>query len=223
MSYPDIKDAVEMDKAASEKGFNYHFSKRLIDIVGSLFGIVLFSPLFVIIFIAVKLEDPKAKALYSHKRIGYMGKSLNCWKFRSMVRDADKLFHTLSKEELYEFSQTFKIKDDPRVSKVGRILRKTSMDELPQFFNILKGEMSIVGPRPVVEEEMKLYGEHDWVLTAIIPGLTGYWQVHGRSDTTYEERVAMDVFYARNRSLSLDLQIMVLTLTKEIIRKYGAY
>lgn len=200
----------------------YIFFKRLIDIVGSVLAAVLFSPLFLITFVAVKLEDPKVPAFYSHMRVGQNGVLFKCWKFRSMVRDADRLFAGLSEEQKLEYDMTFKIKDDPRVTKLGRFIRKTSIDEMPQFYNIFMGEMSLVGPRPVIPKEAERYGDCAWVLTGLKPGLTGYWQVHGRSNTTYEERIAMDVHYAKNRNIRMDLGIMAKTLVR-VIRKEGAY
>lgn len=203
-------------------GPTYLFFKRLLDIAGSVLAAVLFSPLFLITFVAVKLEDPKAPVFYSHTRVGQNGVLFKCWKFRSMVRDADRLFGALSQEQKLEYAMTFKIKDDPRVTKLGRFIRKTSIDEMPQFYNIFMGEMSLVGPRPVIQKEAELYGECAWVLTSLKPGLTGYWQVHGRSDTTYEERVAMDVHYAKNRNTMMDLGIMAKTFVR-VIHKEGAY
>ena len=199
----------------------YLFLKRLLDIVGSILAAVFFAPLFLITFLAEKLDDPRAPAFYGHVRVGENGKLFKCWKFRSMVMDAERVLAELAEEQKLEYAITFKLKDDPRVTKLGRFIRETSIDEIPQIYNIIAGDMSLVGPRPVVSDEVGLYGDCAWVLTRIKPGLTGYWQVHGRSDTTYEERVMMDVHYAQNRSMAMDLGIMAKTVIR-VIRREGA-
>lgn len=203
------------------KGFIYDFIKRIIDIVGSLLGIVILSPIFLIVALAIKIEDPKGNIIFGHKRVGLNGEPFKCWKFRSMVHNAEEVLKTLSPEQKKEYSETFKLKDDPRITKVGNFIRKTSLDELPQLFNILKGEMSIVGPRPIVTKELEFYGEYAKYFTSIKPGLTGLWQVSGRSDTTYDERVELDMEYIIKRNTLLDIYIIFMTIIK-VIKREGA-
>ncbi len=152
---------------------------------------------------------------YGHQRIGHRGDAFRCWKFRTMVRDADKaLQERLAADPALraEWEATRKLTNDPRVRPLGRFLRRTSLDELPQLWNVLRGEMSMVGPRPVVREELGLYGRHAKAYMSVKPGLTGAWQVSGRSNTTYDERVALDVDYVQNATLWRDLRIVVKTV-----------
>ena len=161
---------------------------------------------------------------YSQKRIGKNGKYFKMYKFRTMVVDADKKLEEMLKnnEELrIEFEQTRKLKNDPRITKIGSILRKTSLDEFPQFINVLKGEMSLVGPRAVIDGEIDMFGIHKQEVLSVKPGITGYWAANGRSDTTYDERVAMETYYARNMSLSLDIKIICKTVIS-VLKKEGA-
>ena len=144
------------------------------------------SPLFLIISIAVKL-DSKGPAFFVHKRIGKDGKIINVYKFRTMVDNAEGLIRKFTPEQLKKFNENFKLEDDPRITRIGKFLRKTSLDELPQLLNILKGELSIIGPRPVVSNELERYGENKEKFLSVTPGLTGYWAANGRSCTTYEE------------------------------------
>ncbi|SCI44278.1 MULTISPECIES: sugar transferase [unclassified Romboutsia] len=203
------------------KSFIYNFIKRTIDIVGSLLGIVILSPIFLIVALAIKIEDPKGSIIFGHKRVGLNGKQFKCWKFRSMVHNAEEVLKTLSPEQKKEYSETFKLKNDPRITKVGNFIRKTSLDELPQLFNILKGEMSIVGPRPIVTKELDFYGEYAGYFMSIKPGLTGLWQVSGRSDTTYDERVELDMEYIIRRNTLLDIYIIFMTAIK-VVKREGA-
>lgn len=169
--------------------------------------------------------DSQGSVFYGHLRIGLMAKRFKAWKFRSMVQDADQLLREyLSRhpELREEWERDQKLKNDPRVTRVGRLLRKTSLDELPQLWNVLKGEMSLVGPRPIVEEEIGRYGSHFSLYTKVRPGLTGLWQVSGRNDTTYAERVSMDAYYVRNWSPWLDLYILART-TWVVLFGRGAY
>lgn len=203
------------------KSFIYFFIKRTIDIVGSLLGIIILFPIFLIVALAIKIEDPKGNIIFGHKRVGLNGEQFKCWKFRSMVHNAEEVLKTLSPEQKKEYSETFKLKNDPRITKVGNFIRKTSLDELPQLFNILKGEMSIVGPRPIVTKELDFYGEYAQYFMSIKPGLTGLWQVSGRSDTTYDERVELDMEYIVKRSTALDIYIIFMTAIK-VIKREGA-
>ena len=184
--------------------------KRLIDIIGSLIGIILLSPIYIIIAILIKFDSP-GKIVFGHTRKGKGGKDIKVYKFRTMYSNANEIFESFTSEQKEEYYKNFKLDNDPRVTKLGGFLRKTSLDELPQLFNILKGDMSIVGPRPIVEKEISKYGDKAEKLFSVVPGLAGYWQANGRSDTTYEERVEMDMYYIDNMSFYLDVKILFQT------------
>ena len=198
----------------------YNTLKRTIDLICSCLALVLLSPIFLLIAIAVRL-DSKGPVFFGHKRIGQDGKIIKVYKFRSMVINAAEVFNNFTSEQKTEFEKNFKLENDPRITKVGDFLRKTSLDELPQLLNIIIGNMSIVGPRPIVEKEKVKYGIYIDKLVSVKPGLTGYWQAHGRSDTTYDERVQMDMYYIDNRSTLLDFKIIVKTFLS-VIKKEGA-
>ncbi|MCL2697846.1 MAG: sugar transferase [Oscillospiraceae bacterium] len=198
----------------------YLFVKRSFDIAASFLGLIVLSPLFLIIAVAIRIES-KGKAIYTQKRIGKDGRIFKIYKFRSMVHNADEVLSNFTAEQKREFEINFKLEKDPRMTASGIFLRATSLDELPQLFNILKGDLSVVGPRPIVERELYKYGEHADKLVGVKPGLTGYWQINGRNDTTYEERVGMDMFYIDNRNLLLDARIFFKTF-KVVITKKGA-
>jgi undecaprenyl-phosphate galactose phosphotransferase len=200
--------------------------RRIFDILFSILVLILTFPLFIAIVIAIKLTD-KGPIFFKHKRVGLNGKTFEVIKFRTMYPDAqEKLKELLEKDPKAreEWEKTFKLKNDPRVTPIGKFLRKTSLDELPQFINVLKGEMSVVGPRPVTEEELKkYYGDKAKYYLSVKPGITGYWQVEGRSDVEdYKKRVEMDVWYVKNRSFWLDLKIILKTI-KVILTGKGAY
>ena len=172
----------------------YLIVKRTIDILGALIGLVLLSPIFLIVAIAIKL-DSKGPIIFGHTRKGLHGKDIKVYKFRTMYENSQEIFNNFTKEQKEEFYKNFKLENDPRVTKIGDFLRRTSIDELPQLINILNGSMSIVGPRPIVQKEIDLYGDYANKLFSVVPGLTGYWQANGRSDTTYEERIKMDILW----------------------------
>ena len=198
-------------------------SKRAFDIVASSVLLVLFGPMLLLIGLAVRLDG--GPSLFGHRRIGAAGTSFRCWKFRSMVLDAEAvLAHTLATdpEARAEWDRDFKLRDDPRVTRLGNFLRKSSLDELPQLFNVLKGEMSLVGPRPIVAAEVERYGTAMEEYRACKPGITGLWQVSGRNDVDYAERVELDRRYAWSWSLKGDLVILVRTLGVVAVR-HGAY
>lgn len=184
--------------------------KRLIDIIGSLIGIILLSPIYIIIAILIKFDSP-GKVVFGHTRKGKGGKDIKVYKFRTMYSNANEIFESFTPEQKEEYYKNFKLDNDPRVTKLGGFLRKTSLDELPQLFNILKGDMTIIGPRPIVEKEIAKYGDKAEKLFSVVPGLAGYWQANGRSDTTYEERVEMDMYYIDNMSFWLDAKILFQT------------
>ncbi|ELI8802183.1 undecaprenyl-phosphate galactose phosphotransferase WbaP [Klebsiella michiganensis] len=197
--------------------------KRLFDIVGSLSIIAISSPLLV--YIALKVKQDNGPAIYGHERIGKGGKSFKCLKFRSMVVNSKEVLdHLLNADPnaRAEWDATFKLKDDPRITNIGKFLRKTSLDELPQLFNVLKGEMSLVGPRPIITAELERYSDEvDYYLLSK-PGMTGLWQVSGRSDVDYETRVYLDAWYVKNWSMWNDIAILFKTIGV-VLRKDGAY
>jgi exopolysaccharide production protein ExoY len=188
--------------------------KRTVDIILALSGIVLLAPLLIICFAVTKLTSP-GPALFRHRRVGFNGKHFDCLKFRTMVIDSSERLRQLLESDpaaAAEWAANRKLRNDPRITAIGAILRKSSLDELPQLFNVLKGDMSIVGPRPVTDEELERYASSVGAYLSCRPGITGLWQVSGRSTTTYNKRVACDTFYARNWSMALDAKIMVVTI-----------
>ena len=188
--------------------------KRALDLVGTTIGGVLVSPLLFAIAVLIKLDSP-GPAFYGHRRLGAAGEHFLCWKFRTMHVDAERLLDQYlqgSPVLRAEWEQNQKLRDDPRVTRVGRLLRQTSLDELPQLWNVLRGEMSLTGPRPIVDAEVPKYGKVYALYQRIRPGMSGIWQVSGRSDTSYAERVEMDSYYVRNWSVWLDLVILARTV-----------
>ena len=189
----------------------YKFIKRAFDIVASIVGLIVVSPVLLVVIIAIMSEDG-ASPFFLQPRIGKNCKPFRMIKLRSMRPDAEQVLEQLSDEEKEGFSQNFKLKNDPRITKVGHLIRKTSIDELPQLWNVLRGDMSIVGPRPPLLVEEEAYGEHLKKVMSVRPGITGYWQVHGRSETDFSERIELNEYYIDNRSLWLDLKIMFATV-----------
>ena len=185
--------------------------KRFIDILGSTIGILILSPIFIIICIAIKFDSP-GPVVFGHVRKGKGGKDIKVYKFRTMYSNANEIFENFTRQQKEEYYKNFKLDNDPRVTKLGGFLRKTSLDELPQLFNILKGDMTIIGPRPIVEKEVEKYGDKAEKLFSVVPGLGGYWQANGRSDTTYEERVEMDMYYIDHMCFTLDAKILFQTI-----------
>ena len=208
---PSSLPAVEIIRNQSRSGRTL---KRIGDIIFSLIVLTLGSPIFILIAILVKLSSP-GSVFYIQKRVGRNYREFGCIKFRTMYKDADDLLpNLLEKYPLMrkEFEKDFKLRQDPRITKLGRFLRRSSLDELPQFFNVLKGEMSVVGPRPIVSNEIIKYSLFMEEVISVRPGLTGLWQVSGRNNLSYKKRVELDLFYARNRNFVLDLEIIILTL-----------
>lgn len=188
--------------------------KRIIDIALALSGIILLAPLLVICYLLTILTSP-GPVLFRHRRVGFNGKHFDCLKFRTMLVDApERLHHLLESDPMAarEWAETRKLRRDPRITAIGAILRKSSLDELPQLFNVLRGDMSIVGPRPITDEELERYTASVGAYLACRPGITGLWQVSGRSTTTYDKRVACDAFYAQNWSIALDVKILIVTV-----------
>lgn len=199
------------------------FIKRAFDIIGSVSILVMLSPLFLLLL--YKVGKNGGKPIYSHERIGRNGKKFGCLKFRSMVLNSKEILAELLLKDAQareEWDKDFKLKNDPRITKIGKFIRKTSLDELPQLWNVLKGEMSLVGPRPVIETELERYaGEADYYLMAK-PGMTGLWQVSGRNDIDYNERVYFDAWYVKNWSLWNDIAILFKTVNV-VLKRDGAY
>lgn len=215
-----IADSIECRNCSINNGYIYQ--KRILDVILSCAALVVLSVPMLIIVLLIKLEDNTGSAIYAHERIGKYGKKIKCYKFRSMYHNSKELFDHFTDEQKREYEESFKLLNDPRITKIGYFLRRTSLDELPQLLNIIKGEMSIVGPRPIVERELTKYKESKDIYLSIRPGLTGLWQVSGRSDTTYDERVALDVEYVNRRCLSLDIAIIFKTVYVVLCEK-GAF
>ncbi len=194
--------------------------KRVIDVILASVALILLSPLFAIIAIAIKI-DSKGPVFFAHKRIGKNGKIIKLYKFRSMVINAEELIKSFTPEQMKEYKENYKLTNDPRITKVGKFLRKTSLDELPQLINIINGDLSIIGPRPVVADELEKYGVNKDKFLSVTPGLTGYWAANGRSNTTYEQRKEMELYYIDNLSLKMDIKVFFKTILS-VVKKEGA-
>ena len=194
--------------------------KRALDIVGSLAGLILLSPVLLTVAVAIRLDSP-GPILFRQKRAGADEKVFICYMFRSMYEDAERRQAELEAQNEAD-GAVFKIKDDPRITRVGHPIRKWSVDELPQLINVLKGEMSLVGPRPLPMRDFERMSEQQKQRLAAVPGMSGYWQISGRSNLSFEDMVRLDLYYIENWSLSFDIKIIVKTLGA-IIRREGAY
>lgn len=200
------------ENLAISQAASYLFAKRVIDVLGAVTGLIFLAPLFLVIFCLIKLELPKEPVFFKQKRIGINGKSFYMYKFRSMVTNAEALKEML-RDKNEASGPVFKIKSDPRVTKTGKFIRKTSIDELPQLVNVLKGEMSLVGPRPPLPDEVEQYTGFEMQRLSVVPGLTCYWQVSGRSNVSFEEWVKLDLKYICERSITVDLKLILKTVT----------
>lgn len=200
--------------------------KRIFDLVFASLVLAIFSPLYLILMVLIALNSP-GPIFYVQKRIGKNYQAFKCIKFRTMVNDAEQELVTImegSEQIRQEFQESFKLKQDPRITKMGQFLRLTSLDELPQFWNVLKGEMSVVGPRPLVPEELPKYGRRINTVLQVKPGITGLWQVSGRNDIPYPKRVQIDVYYANSHNWQMDLWIIYKTIGVVLFpRNNGAY
>jgi Undecaprenyl-phosphate galactose phosphotransferase WbaP len=199
------------------------FVKRAVDVCGAATLLIVLFPILIVI--ACVVMSDRGSIVFGHPRIGRGGRTFQCLKFRSMVRNADKVLENLlatDPKAREEWNRDFKLKNDIRITPVGRILRRTSLDELPQLWNVLRGDMSLVGPRPVVRQELARYGTDVDYYLMLKPGITGLWQVSGRNNVDYPTRVSLDVAYATNRSLTLDILILLKTV-KVVLEKDGAY
>lgn len=201
--------------------------KRTFDILGALVGLVISTPIFIVVGLIIKITDPKGPVFYKHPRVSRFGTMFNSYKLRSMYwiyssghKTDEQIFKELGRDDLLEeWRRDQKVKSDPRVMPIGRFTRSSSIDELPQLWNVLKGELSLIGPRPVTKSELERYEKASSIFLSIKPGITGLWQVSGRNDTTYEERIALDLFYVQHWSFLLDLKIIYRTAIVMLTRK----
>lgn len=218
------KDGTQDTTVSSKQEYthkrSYLIAKRTVDVLLSLAGIIVAAVPMLIIALVIRLESP-GPAIYVHNRIGKNGNNLPLLKFRSMYINADEMLLAFTPEQKEEWEQNFKLDQDPRITRVGKFLRRSSMDELPQLFNILKGELSIVGPRPIITEELERYGSNREKLLSVTPGLTGYWQACARSTCSYEERMEMELYYVDHANFWWDIKIIFATFGA-VLRGYGA-
>lgn len=214
-------ETVIIDQMRIQRRYGYRFVRRGFDILASLMGLILLSPLFLIVAIAIKVDDPRGKVFYSQIRLGRGERPFKMFKFRSMFVDADKKLADLLKYNEVDGAM-FKMKEDPRVTRIGHFIRKYSIDELPQLINVLKGDMSLVGPRPPLEREVANYSEYAKQRLYVKPGCTGLWQVSGRNSVGFDEMVELDLQYIEKSSFWFDLKIMFLTV-KIMIWPNSAY
>lgn len=205
------REILNSSQLVSQDSKVYLVTKRAIDIIFAAIGLLVFSPIMLIVVIAIKLEDFKGPILFSQERAGQLGKTFKMYKFRSMYVDAEQRLQEL--QHLNEQTgPVFKIKEDPRITKVGKFIRKTSLDELPQLVNVLRGEMSIVGPRPALPREVKQYNTYQKQRLLVKPGITCIWQVSGRNNIGFDEWVELDLEYIKNQSLGLDIKLILKTI-----------
>nr|WP_240524190.1 sugar transferase [Priestia megaterium] len=204
-----------------KKSILYIFCKRSLDILGASIGIIVLSWLLFIIIVAIKIDDPKGPIFFKQQRVGKNEQKFYMFKFRSMVTNAEAQLESLLKYNEINGAM-FKMKHDPRITRVGRFIRKTSIDELPQLWNVLKGDMSLVGPRPPLNREVKLYSDYDKLRLLVTPGCTGLWQVSGRSNIGFKEMVELDLKYIEKRTILYDIKIILKTVIMLFSSK-GAY
>ena len=199
----------------------YRVMKRAFDILASIVAMLILWPLVLVLILLIRI-DSMGSAFYIHERIGKNGKKIGLYKFRTMYIPSDPKYRQLTPQEMERWYRNYKLEDDPRVTRVGNVLRKTSLDELPQLLNILMGDMSFVGPRPVVSGEIERYGACKNEFLSVTPGLTGYWQAYARNSVSYDERIRMELYYVRNCSLWLDTKILFKTVGTVISQKGAA-
>ncbi|MGN5466797.1 sugar transferase [Lactiplantibacillus plantarum] len=212
---------ITIDAGRQHRRYGYRFVKRVFDFVASLLGLVILSPLFLIIAIAIKAEDPKGSVFYSQTRLGRGETPFKMYKFRSMVSNADQLLEELLKNNEIDGAM-FKMQDDPRVTKIGKFIRKYSIDELPQLLNVLQGSMSLVGPRPPLPREVEEYSDYDKQRLAVKPGCTGLWQATVRNSVGFDDMVKLDLTYISKRSVAFDVYILFKTVVI-MFKPNGAY
>ena len=207
----DFTEGIEISKILERESKLYLFIKRSIDIICSLAGIIVLSPVFLIVAALIKIEDPKGSIFFCQERNGQHPNTFKMYKFRSMVHNAEELLKDLQHKN-EQTGPAFKMANDPRITKVGKFIRKTSLDELPQLFNILKGDMSLVGPRPPIPREVREYNPYQMQRLLVKPGLTCIWQVSGRNNIGFDEWVDMDLEYIKTRNLLLDIKLILKTV-----------
>ena len=211
----------ETDKKITPNGsLAYRVEKRALDIVASALGLIVLSPLFLLTALAIKIEDPKGKVFYHQPRIGQNGSVFSCHKFRSMYANADEIKASLMGQNEMD-GPVFKIRHDPRITKVGRIIRKLSIDELPQLYNVFKGELSLVGPRPLPVEEELACNAYQRQRELVKPGITCYWQISGRNDISFEQWIELDFKYIREQNFWTDLKILLKTVPAVLSTRGG--
>ena len=216
-----MENKIYIDENRLNHQYGYRCVKRVFGIIASTFALILISPILLIISICIKIDDPCGPVFYTQTRVGKDEKLFKMIKFRSMVSNADELLENLRQKNEINGAM-FKIKNDPRITRVGRIIRKYSLDELPQLINVIKGDMSIVGPRPPLPSEVAKYTDYDRQRLMVTPGATGLWQVGGRNDVDFDTMVQLDLEYIQHRSIMLDLKIMFKTVVI-MIKPNGAY
>ena len=222
-NYIDINEAKESTIIKEKKLIFYRVVKRIFDIICAFIGILVMVPITIIIKISYILTGDFKSIFFVQKRIGKNGKEFYLYKYRTMIYNADKKLEELLKDPKYkkEWDKNQKLDNDPRITKLGKLLRKTSLDELPQMYNILYNDMSVIGPRPLVPGELDAHDGDHAIYEKVKPGITGWWASHGRSATTYEERLELEYFYVKNRSIKLDIKCIFATIGA-VIRKTGA-
>lgn len=198
----------------------YHVFKRAVDLFLAIVGLLVCAIPMAVIAVLIRIGSP-GSAIYVHNRIGKNGKPLPLLKFRTMYIGAEAMVEDFTPEQQAEWQKNFKLEDDPRITRIGKFLRRSSLDELPQLVNVLKGELSIVGPRPIITEELERYGENKDAFLSVTPGLTGYWQAYARSTCTYDERIEMELRYAENANFWWDVKIIFATVGV-VLRGKGA-
>ena len=208
---------LSLEKVDAKKQISFYtVTKRIFDIICALFGIIILIPIAIIIKIVTLLSGDLSSIFYTQDRYGINGKIFKLYKFRSMINNADEALEKLLKDDKKaadEYKKNKKLKNDPRITKIGKIIRKTSIDELPQFFNILKGDMTMIGNRPYLPREKEDMGEYFDIVLSSKPGLTGYWQVSGRSNTTFDSRLKLERYYSENKGFKMDLKIFFKTFS----------
>ena len=215
----DILSMAKIPSKTSKKDI-YFYLKRISDVVISGIGLIILSPILLILSILIKL-DSNGPIIFSHKRIGKNGQEFKMYKFRTMYENAQEMIKQFTPEQMKEYKENYKLTNDPRITKIGKFLRKTSLDELPQLINIIKGDLSLIGPRPVIKEELEKYEDNKEKFLSVKPGLTGYWAANGRSNISYEDRMRMELYYVDNMSFKLDIEIFFKTILS-VIKKEGA-
>ncbi len=207
-----------LEYTSTQQKKSYLIAKRIFDVLSAGAALLVLLPVFIVLSLLIAL-DSEGPVIFKHKRVGKNGKPIALYKFRSMVNDAEEAIKRFTPEQKAEWEKSFKLENDPRITKIGAFLRKTSLDELPQLLNIIKGDLSVVGPRPVVDEEVERYGENKEKFLSVTPGLTGYWQAYARSDCSYEQRIEMELYYVDHASFWWDIKIIFATVGAVLSRK----